>query len=163
MKTTIFSLILVLSLTASVSASRFDPNTLTASTEGPVMPAGGGLLDPNRFSISHSYSMSYSSGTSQSSWDGLYLSSMQYQFSVPVTLFLDMGLSHQPGALFNKGPVDNSMASESFVIPRVGLQYKPTKNTTIRLQYFNMKGTSPRALFNGMNSENPLFTPNGGF
>ncbi len=151
---------LCMGLTApAVLGEGFNRNSLL-SPQGIGMPSGG-LLDASRLKISQSYSMSFSSGSDQSSsWNGLYLSTLQYQFAVPVTLSLDMGFAHQPGALFGVGPVRSDYRSNSFVLPRVELKYQPTRNMLLRFQYWNMQNMpSTPASSSFFGDEDLLITP----
>jgi hypothetical protein len=139
----------------------FDRNSLLQP--GKTMALGtGGLLDPSRFSVSQSYSMSFSSGSGGESWDGLYLSTLSYQLAVPVTLSLDLGLAHQPGALFKAGPMNRQFDASAVVMPRLELKYQPFRNTLIRVQYLNSKGLSSRSPYywGDFDRGNLLLTPN---
>ena len=151
---------LCVGLTAiTVLGEEFNRNSLL-SPKGVSMPSGG-LLDASRLKMSQSYSMSYSSGSDQSSaWNGLYLNTLQYQFAVPVTLSLDLGFAHQPGALFGVGPVQSDYRSSSFVLPRVELKYQPTRNMLLRFQYWNMQNMqSMPASSSFFGDEDLLITP----
>lgn len=141
-----YKVLLIAAIAASAGfTAGFDRNTLLSPREGPIQT--GGLLDPNRFSVSHSYSMMYSSQSGgTSAMDGLYLSTLRYKFAVPVSLSLDMGFSHQPGSLLGVGPV-NLQNPGGFVMPRVELEYQPFKNALIRLQYFDSKNMKSRPSF----------------
>ncbi|MBF0429861.1 MAG: hypothetical protein HQK83_01170 [Fibrobacteria bacterium] len=99
------------------------------------------LLDPSRFNMSQSYSttMSYGGGSSHSY--GMYLNTISYQLFNPLVLSVDLGL-YTP--FFSTGSYSQSSAWSqqnklaNFVLPRVSLDYKPTKNTHISLHYINM-------------------------
>ena len=150
----------VLMLMASVIAGqRFDRNSLLSPAIKTSVGTGG-LLDPDRFSVSHSYSVNYSSGTSGGSCNGLYLSTIRYKFSVPVTLRLDMGYANQLDALFNKTSVRKADKG-SFIMPSVEIKYHPFKNTLIKMRYFNTKGlSSGLSPYQNPGYENMLFTSN---
>ncbi len=90
------------------------------------------LLDPSRFSMSHSYSMSFSSMGGQSFNQGLYLNTMNFRFSDPLTMQLRIGYAHQPlggGMGLNGG--DNGQ----LFLQRAMIQYKPSENTTFTLDF----------------------------
>jgi hypothetical protein len=103
--------------------------------------SGFQFLNPNRFSMHQSYSLNFSSGNGGSYSSGLYLNTLQYQLATPLVLSMDIGF-HSP--IYNSvsalqgGP---SPWSGSFrptlVLPRIGLEYKPTENTQISLQLIN--------------------------
>jgi len=161
------ALILFAFFSISAASTEFDRNTLIDNSS-PISFGSGGLLDPARFSVSHSYSMNFSSNSSgQSSTDGLYLSTLKYQFSVPVTLSLDMGYAHQPGMLFSKGQSlyqNQNSNFGAFVIPRLELNYKPFKNTLVRFQYLNSKGMNQNSPYlHRYGHEDLLLTPDRGY
>lgn len=150
---------LCVGLAAAAMGEEFNRNALL-SPKGISMPSGG-LLSASRLKMSQSYSMSYSSGSDQSSaWNGLYLNTLQYQFAVPVTLTLDLGFSHQPGALLGVGPVESGYRDGGFVLPRVELKYQPSRNMLIRLQYWNTQNMpSAPASSSFFGEEDLLITP----
>lgn len=143
---------------APAYGEEFNRNALL-SPKGINMPSGG-LLDASRFKMSQSYTMSFSSGSDQSaSWNGLYLNTLQYQFAVPVTLSLDLGFAHQPGALFGVGPVKTDYRSSSFVLPRVELKYQPSQNMLLRFQYWNMQNMPSMPAPSSIFETEDLFEP----
>ncbi len=106
---------------------------------------GGGsfgfqFLNPNRFSMHQSYSLSMGAGGGGSYSSGLYLNTFAYKLANPLTLSLDLGF-HTP--IYNSmshGPSTslwNGDSRPSFVLPRIGLDYKPTENTSFSLQIIN--------------------------
>lgn len=98
--------------------------------------SGGGfsLLDPSKFSMSHSYSMSYFSGSGNSGSIGLYMNTITYQISDPLTLRLGLGYWHQPlGFLNNSG--GNSRLSGGKFLPNVSLDYRPSEKFRFLLDF----------------------------
>lgn len=98
-------------------------------------PAGflDALLKSDKFSMSHSYSLSYYSAGNYSGSMGLYLNTMKYQFSDPLMMQVSVGYLHHPfGGLngLNKNPSQDEVFLES-----AKLQYKPTENTFITVDY----------------------------
>ena len=55
-------------------------------------------LDPSRLHISHSYQMGYMSTGGQGFSQGVYLNTLTYQFTMPVTVAFQWGMAHQPGS-----------------------------------------------------------------
>jgi len=100
-----------------------------------------GLLDPSRFSMSHSYSMSYMTNGGQSDMLGLYLNHIRYQFAVPLTLQIDWGYAIRPLDIRHPDP---NVKSGNLTLPRIALQYQPTKNTFISFEYLNLNGLRSR-------------------
>jgi hypothetical protein len=90
------------------------------------------LLDPNKLSISHSYSISYYTMGQKGYNQGLYLSTINYQFSDPLLMQVRFGYMHQPfGGTSNASQGVNN----KFFVQRAMLQYQPFKNTTLVIDY----------------------------
>jgi hypothetical protein len=99
------------------------------------------LLDPARFSMSQSYSttMGYTQAGSYSY--GLYLNTLSYQIFNPLTFSIDLGIYtpfHSSGSYSSGTSSGNLEQMGSLVIPRIGLDYKPTENMLISIQYLNI-------------------------
>lgn len=124
----------------------FDRGTLMApefQSRGTV--SGFSFLNPTRFSMRQSYSMNFASGSYGSSSAGLYLNTLSYKLADPLTLSADVGF-HTPvyssgafarGGLSGKSGFQDPSRGSSLVLPRVGLEYKPSDNTTLSLQLIN--------------------------
>lgn len=105
--------------------------------------SGFSLLNPNRFSMRQSYSVNFASGSYGTSSAGLYLNTLSYRLADPLTLSADVGFytpiyasSGFGGGLRNPGFQD-PRAGSSFILPHVGLEYKPTERSSISLHLFN--------------------------
>lgn len=99
-----------------------------------LQPAGlVGLigLDPNRLHVSQSYTLSYMTLGGKAISQGVYLNSMQYNFSVPLSVNVEWGLMHSPMAAVGV----NSPFQNGLFISRAGLEYKPSDNFQIGIQY----------------------------
>ena len=124
----------------------FDRGTLMApefQSRGSV--SGFSFLNPNRFSMRQSYSMNFASGSYGSTSAGLYLNTLSYKLADPLILSADIGF-HTPlyssgafarGGLSGKSGIQDPSQASSLVLPRVGLEYRPSKNTTLSLQLIN--------------------------
>jgi hypothetical protein len=88
-------------------------------------------FDPSRFSMSQSYSMSYATIGGQGFSQGLYLNTLRYQFAIPLTVSLQVGLAHQPFAISGVSP----MMNDGIFVSGAQLRYQPTKNTVIQLDF----------------------------
>ena len=90
------------------------------------------LLNSDKLSISHSYSLSYTTFGNQGVSQGLYLNTINYRFSDPLLMQVRLGYLHQPfGGSSNQSlGIDNK-----FFIQRAMLQYQPFKNTTLVIDY----------------------------
>ena len=102
--------------TAAVYAS--DPQQThfyTSNSDVFRKPSGflDALFDPSKFSMSHSYSLSFFSMGNQSLNQGLYLNTMRYQLSDPLRAELRVGFLHQPfGSTMN---ASNGMNGKVFI------------------------------------------------
>ncbi|GEM_PF-1281177 len=93
-----------------------------------------GLLDPKRFSMSHTLGMSFGSGvgggTSQ-----YYLNTMTYQFSPKLTAVAQVGVQNTLGGTPAFGP---SGSRTRVIVPNLGLLYTPRPNMQIEIQMSQM-------------------------
>lgn len=130
--------------TVLTQSGDFDRGTLMA----PQWRDGGGssvsgfsLLNPNRFSMHQSYSVNFASGSFGSSSAGLYLNTLSYRLADPLTLSADVGfytpLYASPSMGMSKGGFQDPRLGSSLVFPHIGLEYKPSENSTISLHLFN--------------------------
>jgi len=94
------------------------------------------LLDPSRFGMQQSYTMSYTGSSFGSYSAGIYLNTLSYRFAIPLTLSVDVGMYNMFHNSFDAGyyaePAEDSRPQ--FVLPRIGLEYRPTSNVTMSLQ-----------------------------
>jgi hypothetical protein len=133
--------------TVLTEPQEFDRGTLMApeyQSQGSV--SGFSFLNPNRFSMRQSYSVNFASGSYGSSSNGLYLNTLSYKLADPLTLSADVGF-HTPlynstgsfarGGVPQKAGFQDPRLGSSLVLPRVGLEYKPSKSTTVSLQLLN--------------------------
>ena len=96
------------------------------------------LLDPSRFSMSHSYSVSLFSLGGQTLSQGLYLNTMNFKFSDPLTMQVRIGYLHQPfGGLQNQSPMNGKV-----FLQRARLEYKPSERTTFSIDIQQYPGPS---------------------
>jgi len=90
------------------------------------------LFDPNRFSMSHSYSFMYSSSKTGSQSLGMYLNSIEYQVADPLKIKLDIGYLHRPGSFLSSG---GSTSNKGVIVPSFSINWKPSKNILFRFDY----------------------------
>ena len=88
-------------------------------------------LDPAKFDMRHSYSLMYFSYGGRGFSQGLYLNTMTYRFSDPLTMRLQWGMVHQP---FNALGKDSPLKSGLF-LSGAELDYRPADNLWLRFQY----------------------------
>jgi TonB dependent receptor len=119
----------------------FSRGTMMAPEYQPQNSVSGfSLLNPNRFSMHQSYSMNFASGSYGSSSAGLYLNTLSYKLADPLTLSADVGFYtplYNTSGSFSRSGIQDPRSSSSLVFPHVGLEYKPTDNTTFSLHLFN--------------------------
>lgn len=99
------------------------------------------LLDPNRFGMDQSYSMQYTSTSFGSFSSGVYLNTLSYRFEMPLTLSMDIGVYNMFHNDFQGSAYDSRESgdhSPQFILPRIGLEYKPTSNVTMSLQVLQL-------------------------
>jgi hypothetical protein len=90
-------------------------------------------LDPRRFDMQHSYSLSYISLGGHGFSQGVYLNTMSYRFSDPLQVSLQWGIMNQP---FGGGVP--SLYQNGFFLSGASLEYKPSRNLSIGVQYNNI-------------------------
>lgn len=121
-------------------ADDFDRSTLMDPEYRGNSVAGFSFLNPNRFSMQQSYSVGMSSGSFGTHSAGLYLNTLSYRLADPLVLSADVGF-HTPFYSSLGGPssggFQNPGLGSSLVLPRIGLEYKPSEHTSFQLQLFN--------------------------
>lgn len=108
-------------------------------------PRSLSLLDPERFSMKHSYMMNFSSTGGNGGVMGMYINSMEYRFNAPLIMRLKVAYQSQTGMLFGNRQeytgLPNTQQGRLFV-PSFDVIYKPWKNTTFALSYRDFSGMS---------------------
>lgn len=94
------------------------------------------LLDFSRIKWSSSYSVSFFSGGNYSGSVGVLNTSMYYEFSSKLSLALNVGIVHNPGAILGDA---NSTAD---IVPSFLLNYQPSKNFSVSVGMQSYRGTN---------------------
>lgn len=137
----IFVLALILGLGTGIASAQFKPR---ASEQPKVADSfiqtqsasdWFNLFNPNNFQMRHSYSASYSMGGGQSIALQRYTNTMMYQFAPNLDARVDLSLQNSPYSSFEYR-LQNQF-NKAF-ISRAELNYRPTDNMVIRLQYREM-------------------------
>lgn len=131
-----------------------DENIANALTYPTKLQSVFGLigLDPTRFSMSHSFSLSYTSIGGQGFTQGLYLNTMSYQLSNPLTMYLQIGFLNQPfGGLGQKSPYNNKL-----FLSGAGVEYKPSNNFKVQFEF----SQTPNAFYSPYYYNNSLIRNN---
>jgi hypothetical protein len=117
-------------LKSQQQSSVFKPSALIQKSTGIF----GRLLDPSRFHMSQSYSISFFSFGNQAINQGLYLNTMSYRISDPLFAQVQIGFLHQP-----LGGWGNSNASNGILFVRsASLQYQPSDQFKVQFDYRSM-------------------------
>jgi len=118
----------------------FDSQNLLAPEYRNSAASGISFLDRNRFSMQQSYSLSFASGGAGSTSSGLYLNTLSYRLANPLMLSVDLGF-YTPISSTIPGTRQNTLMSQgagsSFVVPRMGLEYRPNENFSMDLEFVN--------------------------
>ena len=133
-KTVLCVLVLFVLLSGFVKAQTENPQTsVFKPSETFNRPKGflSYLIDPSKFSMSHSYTVSYFSLGGEQFSQGLYLNTMNYRVSNPLLMQVRIGYLHRP---FGSSGWMNEGNGKVFV-QRAMLEYKPSDNMWFRIDY----------------------------
>jgi hypothetical protein len=135
MKRIIFSILAVIALAIPVSAQLVEQETarpdMTLDAYGSSPAASPfSLLDLSRINWSHSYSVTYFSGGLGSGTLGLFTTRMAYEFSSKLSMNLNVGIAHNPGALWG-----DKKNNETQLLPGFLLDYHPSEKFRMSLGF----------------------------
>jgi len=134
MKKMVLSLVLLLMAATAFSQSLSVPKDNTYLSKKSFS-----LFDPSKLKMSQSYSFGYYSGQGGSRSVGYYLNSLEYTFSSPLKVRVDLGFLHNPGAMLsNRSGVSRSGA----FIPGVSIDWRPSPSFNFRLDVRQVPYTS---------------------
>ena len=103
---------------------------LTTDPQTPSKGLVGWLgLNPARFSMSQSYSLSYLSYGGRGFSQGVYLNTMQYQLADPLSVRVQWGVTHQPFA----GAGLPGIYGNGLFLSGANVEYKPSEKLRIGL------------------------------
>ena len=88
-------------------------------------------LNPKRFSMQQSYSLSYTSLGGRDFSQGVYLNTMSYQVADPLQVSLQWGVMNQPLS----GLGVPSLYQNGFFVSGASVEYKPSRNLAVGLQF----------------------------
>ncbi|MFQ5864318.1 MAG: hypothetical protein ACE5IW_03720 [bacterium] len=95
-------------------------------------------LNPNKFSMSHSYTLSFTSFGGHSFSQGLYLNTMKYQLSNPLTMYLQIGFLNQPfGGFGQKSPFESKL-----FLSGAGFEFKPSDSFKVQFEFSQSPGAT---------------------
>ena len=140
----IFAVAFCFATSASAQLIRDLPSASVENASGAYMaqPTTGffesfisAALDETHFSMSHSYSLTYTS--LMNTTVGEYVNTMVYEFDIPLMLRADIGVSHQPfgasQAQLKYGYGDGDLSG--VYLKNAELLYQPLKNLSIGVSY----------------------------
>jgi hypothetical protein len=116
------------------TAPKIKANDGIISTENYGGSSLFGFINPNNFHMSHTYSLSYTAMGSNGIAIGEYTNSMRYDFTKNFNVQVDASLVNTPYSSFGSGVADQI---NGVYLSRAQLNYKPTDNTFITVQYSN--------------------------
>ena len=136
MKKLNFLIFLILALSISLSAQSLRQSDLGSSGDAigeSRMDNKFSLFDLSRFEMHHSYSISYFSSGGQGTTIGMYINSIRYRISNPLTLNVSLAWMHQPGNLLARDrgtPTDYGS-----IYPSFSLEYRPSSSFLLQVEY----------------------------
>jgi hypothetical protein len=90
------------------------------------------LFDPSKLTMRQSYSFMYYTGGGRSGNIGLYMNSIEYAFSDPLKIRVDLGFLHTPSQLISGS---TSITDNGVIVPGISIDWRPTKSFNLRLDY----------------------------
>jgi hypothetical protein len=130
---------------SSESTFRFPTNTSDFDSRSLMIPGSSSassfsLVNPDRFSMRQSYSLSAMSSGSGSASAGTYLNTLGYQISEPLFFFVDVGF-HTPihSSMQGVNASQAGAAGSSMILPRMGLEYRPSERMSFNLELVNLQ------------------------
>jgi hypothetical protein len=115
----------------------FDSRSLIAGGENSV--SGFSLTNPRRFSMQQSYSLTAVSGGAGTMSTGTYLNTLGYKISDPLFLFVDVGIATPMYSSVQGVNGNTGAAASSVILPRMGLEYRPSDRLTFNLELINVR------------------------
>jgi hypothetical protein len=107
------------------------PGSSTTDLKGLLQSQG--LFDSSRLESWQSYSFEMTSSGGRTSSAGLLIQHLKYQISRPLTLYMEVGVLHNP--LGMAGMNMNGPQEASVTIPAFDLIYRPTDNMTFQFHF----------------------------
>lgn len=141
MNKTRVAIIFLCMLFPALSSAQLKQDTKLDVAKALVQPRPQGLLsliglDPAKFSMNHSYSFVVGSAGGETYNQGLYLNTMRYRLSDPLSMYVQVGFQHQPFA--NQAAQFNQ--NNNLFVSGAGVQYKPDDNFKVQLEFSQRPG-----------------------
>jgi len=123
---------------------------LTSGLTNPQGLAGIIGLDPNRFTMQQSYSLSYMSIGGNGFSQGVYLNTIGYRLMDSMQLSVQWGIRNQPLSSLGVSGISES----GFFLSGANFEYKPARNVSIGIQY----STYPSRYYGPYRAVNPYYS-----
>jgi len=91
------------------------------------------LFDLSRLEMHQSYSVSYFSGNGSGKTIGMYMNSIRYKISNPLTINVDLVWMHEPGQLFSQNK--STPTDYGSIFPSFTLEYRPSDKFYLEVGY----------------------------
>ena len=138
------NILLVILIAASVNCfsqfkdkSIFKPSIKEGMIDNNTPSLMFGFFNPENFSMSHSYSMSYTTSRNNGLALGVYTNTMRYKLADNFDMQVDASLVHSPYSSFGKNHQDQI---NGIYLSSAQLNYQPWKDVNISVQYRNIPG-----------------------
>lgn len=116
---------------------------LRSNTSALGLKALRGLFDPARMHMTQSFSFGYASMGGHGLTQGMYMNTMQYQISQPVSLTTHLGYLFQPSGSVQLNPaLGNGFGNGTFV-GGADVNWRPWSNTNFRFSVYRGMEPSP--------------------
>ena len=143
-------LVLVLFIAAIADAQlrkdlNYQPEEYTTAITHTNAPSSGSWMNMLNMTMSHSYSMTFSNFGGQAQNINAYTNTMFFDVSDRIDAQVDLSVLHSPFG--NSFMNTNNSLGAKFVIDQARIDFKPSENTRISLQF----------------SQNPYYSPFGGY
>ncbi|MEN9353773.1 MAG: hypothetical protein RL318_1098 [Fibrobacterota bacterium] len=123
----------ILVLLVGVASAQMAP--LAGSTPSLGLGSPMPVTRSKALEVRQSYSLSYAATSGASASQGTYLTQLSYRLASPLTFHLDAGMATP---LYSSGMNGADMKGSQLLLPRVGLEYRPTESTVLSLNYCRM-------------------------
>lgn len=150
MKKYLFALIILVSI--SINAQFKDPVFENEKPKDGIMNNSTnslfGFINPDNFSMHHSFGLSYSTFAGQGMSLATYTNSMMYKFSDQMNIQLDASFVTSPYSSLGK---DFQNSIQGIYVSRAAFNYRPWDDVSISIQYRNIPNYyyDPFNRFNG--------------
>jgi hypothetical protein len=134
-------LLLAALLTAQLCLAQFSgtfPSATSTTGSFPALGPGSAqpvLMDPRRMQMSQSVTFSAMSGGGGSYSQSMIQNRIDYKLWDPLTLHLDLGILTPLQA---SGTAAQGMQKGAYLIPDIGLEYRPTESVLFALRYVSV-------------------------